>query len=302
MTWEASAKLYLALFETVKHRERLALMEPARAQPIDQTAMPRARLDHFLRMCDDTGLLQHAVHSVPDRAHGYCIDDNARALLLTCDLEAERRGANPCGCCGTISLIHPTCLERRDWEISQFPELWADGSKNVGSEDSHGRTLSGPGRLRAKRMADLSESWARISFPKSVPVRREFRSPRCLGILLCLASIYYAAANALHPLGRDSRGRVLVERVDVLLSSDGDAGGIGSRMCLRTTMRAFPKHFIVTGRTTGDPLTARRRGFSPLQMAGQPFKHSPAGCFRPIGVGQFQSASARFPSSLIGSR
>ena len=77
MTWEASAKLYLALFETVKHRERLALMEPARAQPIDQTAMPRARLDHFLRMCDDTGLLQHAVHSVPDRAHGYCIDDNA---------------------------------------------------------------------------------------------------------------------------------------------------------------------------------------------------------------------------------
>ena len=37
-------------------------------------------------MCDDTGLFQHAVHSVPDRAHGYCVDDNARALLLACAL------------------------------------------------------------------------------------------------------------------------------------------------------------------------------------------------------------------------
>src|SRR5437867_4614075 len=87
MTWQATAKLYLTLFETVKRKEQLVLTEPARIRPIDQTAMPRVRLDHLLRMCDDTGLLQHAVHSVPDRAHGYCIDDNARALLLACNLE-----------------------------------------------------------------------------------------------------------------------------------------------------------------------------------------------------------------------
>ena len=39
-------------------------------------------------MCDDTGLFQHAVHSVPDRSHGYCVDDNARALLLACALNS----------------------------------------------------------------------------------------------------------------------------------------------------------------------------------------------------------------------
>ena len=46
------------------------------------------QLGHFLSMCDDTGLFQHAVHSVPDRSHGYCVDDNARALLVACALNA----------------------------------------------------------------------------------------------------------------------------------------------------------------------------------------------------------------------
>ena len=47
---------------------------------------PEMQLGHFLSMCDGTGLLQHAVHSVPDRSHGYCVDDNARALILACAL------------------------------------------------------------------------------------------------------------------------------------------------------------------------------------------------------------------------
>ena len=46
-------------------------------------ALPEPQLAYFLSMCDDTGLFQHAVHSVPDRSHGYCVDDNARGLLLS---------------------------------------------------------------------------------------------------------------------------------------------------------------------------------------------------------------------------
>ncbi len=44
-------------------------------------------------MCDSTGLIQHAVHNIPDRSHGYCVDDNARALLLSAVLaEADAPG------------------------------------------------------------------------------------------------------------------------------------------------------------------------------------------------------------------
>jgi len=39
-------------------------------------------LSHLERLTDDTGLFQHALYAVPDPAHGYCIDDNARAMLV----------------------------------------------------------------------------------------------------------------------------------------------------------------------------------------------------------------------------
>ncbi|WP_410970919.1 hypothetical protein, partial [Salmonella sp. SAL04269] len=41
-----------------------------------------ADLSAVERMSDSTGMLQHAIYSVPDRRHGYCIDDNARALIF----------------------------------------------------------------------------------------------------------------------------------------------------------------------------------------------------------------------------
>ena len=33
-------------------------------------------------MTDDTGVLQHAKFTIPNRSHGYCVDDNARALIV----------------------------------------------------------------------------------------------------------------------------------------------------------------------------------------------------------------------------
>ena len=39
-------------------------------------------LDHLDRMTDSTGMIQHAIYSIPRRESGYTIDDNARALRL----------------------------------------------------------------------------------------------------------------------------------------------------------------------------------------------------------------------------
>ena len=87
MTWEQTARRYLTVFETArKVCDRISL-------PIDATVIgskghivPEMRVGHFLSLCDSTGMIQHAVHSVPDRVHGYCVDDNARALLFSCAL------------------------------------------------------------------------------------------------------------------------------------------------------------------------------------------------------------------------
>jgi hypothetical protein len=85
MTWAQTAKRYAAVFEAAHGRGRAGLARPLNsiAPPGEEPAIPELRTGHFLSLCDDTGMLQHAVHSVADRAHGYCVDDNARALLLS---------------------------------------------------------------------------------------------------------------------------------------------------------------------------------------------------------------------------
>ncbi|MEM8782308.1 MAG: hypothetical protein AAGE65_05560 [Planctomycetota bacterium] len=50
-------------------------------EPVGPPAWPDIDLRQVRRLTDDTGLIQHAVYATPDPHHGYCIDDNARALL-----------------------------------------------------------------------------------------------------------------------------------------------------------------------------------------------------------------------------
>ncbi|MBI9061661.1 MAG: glycosyltransferase [Marinilabiliaceae bacterium] len=49
---------------------------------IDLSVLPDYNMQHLLQMTDSTGLLQHARYDVPDFNEGYCLDDNARGLLL----------------------------------------------------------------------------------------------------------------------------------------------------------------------------------------------------------------------------
>ena len=43
---------------------------------------PEIKLDHLYRMTDGVGILEHSVMATPDLREGYCVDDNARALML----------------------------------------------------------------------------------------------------------------------------------------------------------------------------------------------------------------------------
>jgi len=58
---------------------------------ITVTDLPELRLDHFLRLTDDTGIMQHALFTVPNRRHGYCTDDNARAMEAMVRLYRQRK-------------------------------------------------------------------------------------------------------------------------------------------------------------------------------------------------------------------
>jgi len=84
MVWARVAERYSEIFAESLRPSRAKVGR--RVSTADALRLPMIRLDHLFAMCDDTGLFQHALHSIPDRAHGYCVDDNARALILAVDL------------------------------------------------------------------------------------------------------------------------------------------------------------------------------------------------------------------------
>jgi hypothetical protein len=91
MIWSRVAERYAEAFA----KTRQATLVKSRRPPTGETRpasqpprpLPPLRLDHLWRLTDSTGVLQHATHDVPNRAEGYCTDDNARALALMVLLE-----------------------------------------------------------------------------------------------------------------------------------------------------------------------------------------------------------------------
>ena len=146
---------------------------------------PRATpgyLDHFARLTDDTGMLQHARYAVPDRRHGYCTDDNARALVVAID-EQRRRPAAP-------FLRDPENLINRylaflndAWHAETgrfrnfmaFDRTWLE---DVGSEDSHGRALWALGHAAAYAPFDGQRRLAVELLHDAFPRVTELQSPR----------------------------------------------------------------------------------------------------------------------------
>src|SRR5690606_7761797 len=89
-TWAQTAEGYRSVFEATRARCRQAELHSSTvAGENRERTLPRVRTEHLLSLCDSTGIIQHSVHSIPDRSHGYCVDDNAGALLLACALSSS---------------------------------------------------------------------------------------------------------------------------------------------------------------------------------------------------------------------
>lgn len=86
MQWDLVAQDYIKLAKTVARvqpicKAKATVPSTENIAKIDLIKFPSISLDHLLRLTDDTGLLQHACGSIPNRQLGYTTDDNARALL-----------------------------------------------------------------------------------------------------------------------------------------------------------------------------------------------------------------------------
>src|SRR6185436_3778427 len=80
MIWSRAASRYRESFTEARTHHAATQRQTLLVRTLAQEPMrlPRSKPDHVLRMSDSTGMLQHALFSVPNLAHGYCTDDNAR--------------------------------------------------------------------------------------------------------------------------------------------------------------------------------------------------------------------------------
>lgn len=86
--WSRLAERYLDVFTAASGRPAGKVHRPPEFRGALPRDPPRPSLGGVKRMTDSCGMLQHSIYSVPDRNHGYCVDDNARALLLMHRLRA----------------------------------------------------------------------------------------------------------------------------------------------------------------------------------------------------------------------
>jgi glycosyltransferase involved in cell wall biosynthesis len=81
-TWPKIGQSYWKLFNVKKVPFQIAAqaapLPPGTAPSVE---LPEPSLAHLKKLTDDVGLFQHATYTIPNREHGYCTDDNARAVI-----------------------------------------------------------------------------------------------------------------------------------------------------------------------------------------------------------------------------
>lgn len=188
MVWNRVAQKYMKSFERIYNGRLRNPRATFLAQNTEKTLdrLPSIKLDHLVRMTDQTGIVEHAVFVVPNYPEGYTTDDNARALIVAILLEEYGAGI-PTGAADLASrylaflwlAFDPTTKRFRN--CLSYERQWQE---REGSEDSHGRALWGLGTVLGRSKNVGWKGAAGRMFELAVPAAIEFKSPRACAFAL----------------------------------------------------------------------------------------------------------------------
>jgi len=156
------------------------------------------------RLADATGIMQHSRHSVPDPDHGYCVDDNARALIL---MHRRRDLADalhdPWAAVFANFVARAWNPERgRFRNFMSFEGAWLE---EAGSEDSCGRALWSLGVTAAEARDPALRAWGAALFEEAAGPMLGLRSPRTMAFCVLAATAAGNKAVALELADRLAR-------------------------------------------------------------------------------------------------
>jgi glycosyltransferase involved in cell wall biosynthesis len=183
MGWPLVARSYLASFEKALAQQELRRRRPVRALA---KPLPELNLSHLRQMTDDTGLLQHATYAVPSYRDGYCVDDNARALLLMTQIEEAGGEATRTVRALTtryLAFVHHA-FEERTGRFHNFLSYSRQWDSEPGSDDSQGPSLWALGAVIGRSPDAGKRALASRMFQRAVRETAALTSPRAWAYVL----------------------------------------------------------------------------------------------------------------------
>ncbi|WP_257668621.1 glycosyltransferase family 4 protein [Parapedobacter tibetensis] len=191
ITWPKIGERYHSLVQDIIDTTSKTILKKDPA--LDRSILPPLRLDHIERLTDNTGIFQHATYGIPNYHEGYCLDDNARALLMA--LMAYRRTKNETALKYIpIYLAYIHYAQNADGTFRNFMGFDRKFRDEVGSEDAFGRAIWAIGYTLAHAPMDGYFQVARRIFFKALPQFEKLQSIRSIANVI-LGLYHYLKDN-----------------------------------------------------------------------------------------------------------
>jgi hypothetical protein len=179
MIWPRVASRYMESFESARAERRHFANPDFAVKPLDKRPgeLPPLKLDHLHHMTDETGIMQHAIFTVPNYREGYTTDDNARALMVSALLQALGNEAALELATRYLAFIW-YAFNTKTKRFRNFMDYQRHWLEEGGSDDSHGRTLWALGTVLGRSNTPAMQSMAGWVFEQALPAILNTTSPR----------------------------------------------------------------------------------------------------------------------------
>jgi hypothetical protein len=241
-------------------------------------------------MSDHTGMFQHAIGLVPDRRHGYCLDDNVRALMLmnvaSGLTEQDRARWSMTYASFVQHAWNPDAQAFRNF--MNFDRTWCE---ELGSEDSNGRTVWALGHTFEQAPDDSLRWWAKRWYDEALPHCAQFTSPRTIAFaMLGAAAVMRAEPSHLASRKMLEKGGDILHR---LLETSRRPDWAWFETVVGYDNPRLSQALIESGLALGEPRFIEA-GLETLEwIANQQIAAS--GHFRPIGSDSFGKEHSFLP-------
>jgi glycosyltransferase involved in cell wall biosynthesis len=173
--WPKIGQKYAELITQVLSKPKEPM--PKKENAIDPLLLPPFSLAHIKRLTDDTGIIQHAKFGIPNLKEGYCLDDNARALLMVCMTYKQKKDPLALEFMPVyLSYIH--YMQNKDGTFRNFLSFNRNFLDEIGSEDSFGRTIWALGYLLGNAPNDAYYQTGKLVFFDAAPNFENIKSIR----------------------------------------------------------------------------------------------------------------------------